>query len=150
MPIFNPIYLFVKFTAYVAWCAVGIVFLNLAFRRRFGAALIFGSIRLFMGFGFGVAIFIAGGLMYSQLYGNLSESFAGVVTYLSVYVPVRWIEWSLLEVFMNKRSRSGLGFLLGADARSRLWRAGGIFISCLADIPLIMVAGGIPFGRFMC
>ena len=33
----------------------------------------------------------------------------------------------------------------------RLWRLGGIAISCLADIPLIASLGGVvPVGRFLC
>jgi hypothetical protein len=42
-------------------------------------------------------------------------------------------------------------FFLGATKPDRLWRLGGIVISCLADIPLIISLGGvIPTGRFLC
>jgi hypothetical protein len=42
-------------------------------------------------------------------------------------------------------------FLLGERKPDRLWRLGGIVISCLADIPLVISLGGvIPTGRFLC
>ena len=48
-------------------------------------------------------------------------------------------------------SPEGAGFLVGESKPDRLWRLGGIVISCLADIPLIISLGGvIPTGRFLC
>jgi hypothetical protein len=42
-------------------------------------------------------------------------------------------------------------FLFGAARTDRLWRLGGMVISCLADIPLIIGLGGVmPTGRFLC
>ena len=74
---------------------------------------------------------------------------ANALTYLSVYVPVRWLEWSIMAALLLSPSISQ--FLFGAARPDRLWRAGGIVISCLADIPLIISLGGvIPTGRFLC
>jgi hypothetical protein len=78
-----------------------------------------------------------------------SGSGSNVLTYLAVYVPVRWFEWSILAAILIPSSFAQ--FLLGAAKPDRLWRLGGIVISCLADIPLIISLGGvIPTGRFLC
>jgi len=66
-----------------------------------------------------------------------------------VYVPVRWIEWGIMSLFLV--SPGGSRFFLGQGRADRFWRIGGIGISCLADIPLIISLGGvIPTGRFLC
>jgi hypothetical protein len=76
---------------------------------------------------------------------------AGKMTaYISVYVPVRWVEWAVISLFVFKSSRSFAGFLFGGDSTDRLWRLGGIAISCIADIPMILFLGGLPLGRFLC
>jgi hypothetical protein len=52
-------------------------------------------------------------------------------------------------------SRRGSGFfLLSANPRSNLWKLGGIAVSHLADIPIILSGSGVgdmlPVGRFLC
>jgi hypothetical protein len=54
------------------------------------------------------------------------------------------------RVVIDPRARTVRGFLLGETAWNRVWRLGGIVISCLADIPVIVDTGGLPVGRFMC
>jgi hypothetical protein len=62
---------------------------------------------------------------------------------------VRWIEWSIMAAILVPGSFGQ--FFVGAAKPDRLWRLGGIVISCLADIPLILSLGGvIPTGRFLC
>ncbi len=72
--------------------------------------------------------------------------------YFEIYAPVRWIEWSIMAVVLA-RSRTE-SFFLGGSNTSRLWRLGGIVVSHLADIPLILSAGRVtgilPVGRFLC
>ena len=43
-----------------------------------------------------------------------------VARYYEVFVPIRWLEWGVMEWLM----------------RSRLWRLGGVGVSCLADLVL--------------
>jgi hypothetical protein len=72
------------------------------------------------------------------------------IAYLAVYVPIRWLEWSVIAFFLTPGARTFGGFLLGSTARDRGWRLGGIALSCAADIPVILSVGGLPLGRFMC
>jgi len=108
-----------------------------------------------MGFGFGVIIWLSGTFVFVGINELETPSSGGmlvasVVTYLSVYVPIRWGEWGIFELALNPQPRSLNAFLLSSGMRARGWRLGGIVISCLADIPVIMSLGGLPLGRFMC
>jgi hypothetical protein len=105
-----------------------------------------GFFRLCLGFFFGVLIYLLSSALLSQL--GFSPG-SNVLTYLAVYVPVRWLEWSIMAAILVPGSFAQ--FLVGAAKPDRLWRLGGIVISCLADIPLILSLGGvIPTGRFLC
>lgn len=151
--LFDPLYLLLKFLAYAGWCYAGIGYLKVGRSPRASWAFLFGFIRFALGFGFGILIWILGTFVMIGMYevsGGESFSFAAVLTYLLVYVPVRWVEWSLLEVIMKTASSSWKMFFLGSDRRSRLWRVGGIFLSCASDIPVIFSYSGLPLGRFTC
>jgi hypothetical protein len=74
-----------------------------------------------------------------------------ILTYALVYLPVRWIEWSIMAALIVPGSFPLAHWILGTSPQDRNWRLGGIVISCLADIPLIVSLGGvIPSGRFLC
>ena len=65
-----------------------------------------------------------------------------MLTYLVVYVPVRVVEWSLMLLILRRQ---------GAVPQYAAWVTGGVVISCLADIPLgIMEGGVVPVGRPFC
>src|SRR5262252_7300667 len=109
-------------------------------------AFFLGMLRLFLGLFLGVVIYLLSSALLSHLGYGLASN---VVTYLCVYIPVRWVEWSLMAALLL--SPSIPQFLFGTAKTDRLWRVGGIAISCLADIPLILSLGGvIPTGRFLC
>ena len=139
------LYLIVKFLAYSAW-----VFFGLHKLRNEPSPLVrslfLGFFRLGLGFFFGIAIWFASSTLLSMLGYGLPQN---VLAYLAVYVPIRWLEWSIMAAILLPSSVSQ--FLLGTAQPDRLWRLGGIVISCLADIPLIISLGGvIPTGRFLC
>ncbi len=104
--------------------------------------MVFGFLRLILGVSFGIVIFLLAKLLYLDLLGDMPGK--GVFTYLAVYVPVRWVEWSIIAVGLEQSSRKLSSFLFGAHRDSRIWRAGGIAISCFADVPVIMLAGVVP------
>ena len=140
------LYILVKFLAYFGWMYVGLRVSRSASKARVAQAFFLGMLRLFLGLIFGVVIYLLSSALLSQLGYGLASN---VVTYLAVYVPVRWLEWSLMAALLLSPSISQ--FLFGAGKTDRLWRVGGIVISCLADIPLILSLGGvIPTGRFLC
>jgi hypothetical protein len=137
------LYAALKFAAYSGWCWVGLRLFDPNRPDRTQRALAFGGLRLLMGLGFGAAIFFMANAAVMIVRSQ-------PVVYLAVYVPVRWIEWGLIEALM----RPELPFLktaaLGDGAAARGWRARGILLSCLADLPIIASIGGLPLGRFMC
>ncbi len=142
------IYFAVKFAAYAVWCWYGLRLFQPARPSRIARAIGLGALRSAMGLFFGIGIWLVGSAVYSALSHLPAPS---VLTYLLVYVPVRWLEWSIIIAIICPPCRSVAGFFLGRAKEDRLWRVGGIAISCLSDIPMIISLGGIlPVGRFMC
>ena len=64
------------------------------------------------------------------------------LTYFSIYVPVRVVEWVIFHVLVSRTVQW---------PKSPAWVLGGVGVSCLADIPLgIMEGGVVPVGRPFC
>ena len=137
------VYSLIKFAAYVSWSTFGVK-LHGHTNRIFLKGLFFGVIRLFMGILFGL---VAIAFLANVVIGVAKNQPA---TYFIVYVPVRWIEWSLLGLMLDTQPASLKGFLGGSSRKSICWKLGGIVLSCLADIPVLLAVGGLPVGRFMC
>ena len=149
------LYFAAKGAAYCGWCGLGARLFRPAATSVLGLALGLGALRLLLGLLFGVGIFLGSAFAVAGLdEAGASPTLAMGLAYLGVYVPVRWIEWGLIELLLRPAARTQAGFLrafLGSvDRPGRAWRAGGIAISCLADVPLMLAAGGLPIGRFMC
>jgi hypothetical protein len=137
-----------KFLAYSAWCYFGLRALRPQNSRTLGRAIIYGLIRLSLGFFFGILIYLLSSALITSLPAGLPGN---VITYLAVYVPVRWVEWTIMAVLILPSPVQFSEWIVGTGRTDRLWRAGGIAISCLADVPLIVSLGGvIPVGRFLC
>ena len=141
-------YIALKYLAYSAWCFVGLSLLSAFSRGSLSRAFGFGLLRLSLGLMFGLFIYLVGSILYSAL---IDAPATGLLTYLAIYVPVRWVEWSILGVLLAPSGRNLGVFWMGSNTRDRLWRLGGVLISCVADVPMIIVLGGIlPVGRFLC
>jgi hypothetical protein len=137
-----------KFLAYSVWCYFGLRTFRPQSALAPGRAMIYGAIRLSLGFFFGILIYLLSSALITSLSPGLPENF---VTYLVVYVPVRWIEWTIMAILIMPGPISPSRWIVGNGRPDRLWRLGGIAISCLADIALIVSVGGvIPVGRFLC
>ncbi len=137
-----PIYLAIKFIAYAAWCVFGLRLLG--GQTSLGRGVAYGLARFFLGVFFGVAIFFIGGMLH------LEGPRHPVLMYLAIYAPVRYIEWSILAFLLLSGAKAGF-----AERKAQLWTLGGIGISHLADLPLILFTyeGAkefLPVGRFLC
>jgi hypothetical protein len=138
-------YILVKYAAYALWCCLGVRIVHSA---QFPAVLLsglgWGVLRLFMGFILGLGIQYVTQTLYSS-----DPRPNSLYIYLIAYVPVRILEWWIMMLLISIRSANR-----GAGGFRLLWRVswiiGGIFISCLADIPVFYALGGFPVGRFMC
>ena len=155
-------YAAVKLIAYVAWSALGVEILRSPppqkdstltashpniFEWKWMPAIGYGFLRLFMGLFFGVLIWLFSSMLV-PLFASMPR--VDVLTYLLIYVPVRWIEWTILAMIMARRT-SRISWLFAWSDRISRWRLGGIAISCLADIPVIAFADWVlPVGRFLC
>jgi hypothetical protein len=133
----------IKALAYMAWCGWG-ARLHGHRERLWLKGFLFGFGRLAMGAVLGLVVIF---FLVNALSTTIPNQF---LLYLAVYVPVRWFEWSVMAILLERKQVSWRNFLLGETASSQLWRLGGIAISCLADIPMMIALGGLPVGRFMC
>src|SRR5262249_14079674 len=123
------IYIILKYAAYAGWCLLGLNLFESSIKNRTIAALAIGFLRLVMGLFFGVVIWILSTSAYAIYFKILGDGFgAGVFAYLMVYVPVRWFEWAIIDLILQRRRTTLASFLVGHDGVSRKWRVGGIAI----------------------
>ena len=103
-----PVYVLGKYLAYSIWCYLGLRWLR--DKKSAGAGMAFGSVRLGLGIIFGVAIFVIGGMLHLNAPAN--SWFA----YFAVYVPVRYVEWSILAASARNAGRANLSDHRRGDA----------------------------------
>jgi hypothetical protein len=141
------LYLVPKYAAYVAWCYLGLR----KFRPRGGEeqnqAFLYGFYRFLIGFGFGALVFAAAAILGL---GNGNSNTDSIFSYIGIYFPVRWIEWTIMSVLIIPESRSFLQWVVGLHQSDRLWRLGGIGLSFLADVALVFISDGFRVGRILC
>jgi hypothetical protein len=129
------IYIVVKCFAYVSWCFVGLSVLAPRRPWRLPYATLLGVGRLALGIVVGLFIFLAALTM-----NNATRN--APLTYIAIYVPVRVVEWSIFHFLVSRRVQWPV---------STAWILGGVAVSCLADVPLGIIEGGIvPVGRPFC
>jgi hypothetical protein len=137
----------IKLLAYIWWSYKGFFFLKLHFNYPKLRAIVYGLIRLLMGLMLGMALVYMALLIVDPR--NLVLS--GIITYLLVYLPVRWLEWGLLEFIMSPKARSFDGFIFGVNKNSRRWRLGGLLLCAVMDVPIIILTKGAGLGNIaMC
>lgn len=138
-----PIYILSKYVAYSIWCYCGLRWLRE--QSSIGAGLRFGFVRLGLGILFGVGVF------FGVAFLHLDVPSHPWVLYLSIYAPVRYVEWSIIAALLSVKSGELHRI---SDSRTQWWIVGGIVVSHLADLPLVVfehgVTGFLPVGRFLC
>ena len=74
-----------------------------------------------------------------------------VAMYLSIYAPVRYVEWTILALFLQRFARA----VEVRSFKAQAWILGGIAVSHLADLPMILSSYEgtkefLPVARFLC
>jgi hypothetical protein len=129
------VYIAVKYLAYSSWCYLGLRLLSPERLHAVRTAAILGGARLGLGIVLGLFIF------FTALSMNNATRNAPL-TYFSIYVPVRIVEWTLFHLVVAGSFRGW---------RSIGWVIGGIVVSCFADLPIGMMEGVVvPVGRPFC
>jgi hypothetical protein len=141
------VYFPAKIFAYSWWCYQGIRNMQLTYTRPKLAAFLFGLLRLALG----LTLILILLFLTAAIYDEKNPFNTGLLAYLLVNLPVHWLEWSVMDVIMNRKSRALKFFIPGSSSASRYWRLGGVGINVLLDIPLIFATNGLPVGNFyMC
>src|SRR4029077_9940397 len=131
----NPgFYLLIKLIACCPWCHLGLRLFRPQQTQSVGQALRFGIIRLLLGLFFGLVIFFLAAFWGHAFGTGLPQN---ILTYLGAYVPVRWIEWTIMAALLPPGLLGAPHWFPGNGNRDRLSRLGGIVISGMADIPFI-------------
>jgi hypothetical protein len=141
--IIYPVYFLLKCLAYGVWCYYGLR----ALRNQSSiiAGISYGFVRVGLGILFGVGIWFLGNAFH------LGGSAHPWLLYVLIYVPVRYVEWSIMAALLG--AKGGDVYRI-ADAATQRWVVEGIGVSHLADLPLILLyaASGsfLPVGRILC
>ena len=133
------VYIALKLIGYSGWSWAGLAWLGKD--GRLSGALARGVGRLLIGWVTGLAVaplaLVAAGTGHVTMF------------YFLVLPVVRWLEWGIIHVTLVP-DHQGAAFVHGLSTRGRLWRAGGIVVSYLADLPFLVAEGGLPHGRIFC
>ena len=130
------VYAAAKFLAYAVWCGVAL-FLVPDRTATAAAAARFGLVRWGIGLAVGVVIFF--------VVGSISAD-AAARTYVSVYSPIRAVEWGIMAFFIR-----GDGSRPMTPGRAALWCFGGIVVSFASDfLSPDGLAGRFCVGRCLC
>lgn len=138
-----PIYILSKYVAYSIWCYWGLRWLRE--QASVGAGLRFGFVRLGLGILFGVGVFFAVALLHLDVPAH------PWTLYIAMYAPVRYVEWSIIAALLSVKSGELHRI---SDSATQWWIVGGIVVSHIADLPVILFERGVtnflPVGRFLC
>ena len=133
---YGGMYVLAKLATYSAWSWLGLRLLAPR-AANLGRAIGYGLARLAIGIVFGILVF----LFYRTDNENLFAK------YLAIYIPIRFVEWGLLAIFI----------LQVQAIQERRWRrilawiAGGILASFAADLLSPEgLAGHFCVGRCLC
>jgi hypothetical protein len=140
------LYVILKYAAYVGWCYLGLKRFCPSSDDRLSVAFRLGFYRLLIGVVFGGAIGFGLGAAASALTHGGSHVFV----YFCVYFPIRWVEWTIMSVMIIRESYYPNRWPIGLSEGDSLWRLGGIGVSFLADVPVIVAMGGFSVGRILC
>jgi len=141
------LYLFPKYILYAAWCYLGLRLFRSASESWGNDALVYGFYRLLLGFGFGFLVFLAAAALAPSDNAGRDNT---ALEYILVYLPVRWMEWTIMAAIIIPGSNSWSRWFSGLTKADRLWRVGGIAISFLGDASLFYLVKYISIGRILC
>ena len=139
------LYVFIKLACYTGWCYFAFSYLGFPVFRKKTLASILGVLRLGMGVIIGTILIVT---FVQTIYDIFNSKY---LAYFLLYPVVRVFEWGailiLLELIYRKKQKSSNKH---TPVRIMIWITGGVVISCLADIPVLLESGGIPIGRIFC
>jgi hypothetical protein len=119
----------VKLLAYCGWCRWGKAFLE---AKPGLSALKDGLLRFAIGLAFGGAVYLIASALGPESLSRLYDRMGRNAVYVSVFVPIRWVEWWIMEHVMARNP----GRLFHVTRGTLSWRAGGMLVSFATDVPL--------------
>ncbi len=121
------LYLILKFLVETLWCALGLRIFRPEGPRSAQDALKYGLFRLAIGRG---AMLLFSGSYLRQI---------PEAVLFGILVLVCWPEWSLLNELVAGRKPRAKTLVMARDSASYRWRAGGVLVSCVADLAALLL-----------
>ena len=138
LPVFA--FLLLKLLAYGGWCALGYVALAPERPSRAYRSMRLGAFRLATGFVLGWIYVGALGLGV----GGPNRLGVPIAALISGIVALRWLEWSIVGVLVERADWGPKDVLLGRDLpRAAGWRAGGVLVSFATDFATVFGVGAL-------
>jgi hypothetical protein len=131
------VYFIIKILVYSFWCARGIRIDGTA--PTVQRSIFLGLLRTAIGLLLGALVWV-----FLSTWIGTPGFFKNWVHSLLVFIPVRWLEWGLIELAIT-HSIEPNSLLFGASGKFRLWRVGGIVISYVSDAYLLFGGATLPF-----
>lgn len=133
-------FLLLKLLAYAGWCALGYLALAPERERRGLRSLRLGAFRLATGFVLGWIYVGALGLGVAG--GNRLE--VPVPALIVGIVALRWLEWSVVGVLLERADWGPTDVLLGRRLPLAVgWRAGAVLVSFATDFATVFGIGAL-------
>lgn len=133
-------FLLLKLVAYAGWCALGYLVIAPERPARAWRSLRLGAFRLATGFVLGWVYAAALGLAAPQP-TRMGVSVAALVAGIAA---LRWLEWSVVGVLLERADWSAREVLIGRDRwRALGFRAGGVLVSFATDFATVFAIGAL-------
>jgi hypothetical protein len=142
-------YLPTKLVLYAVVARFGINVFQPQLRHAWRRAILAASLRALIGLAMAIPLFVLGGALQNVHHW---ESEVGLIVwaYLLLYIPLRWIAWSLVAPVVNPAARGVRAVAIPSGGPDVMWRSTGVIASCLVDVILVAIVGTVPVGKFFC
>lgn len=121
----------ISFLCAAIWCYLGVRLFGSNKRRIALQALFFGALKLAAGFVVRFIIFYTSYGIEALVHDAQT---ARLLTYVALYLPGLWFEWSVIGALIAGSSFRPKSLLLGTGEWGPRWRAGGAAITFMVEL----------------
>jgi hypothetical protein len=143
-------YIAAKLIAYTIWAWFGLHRFQSDRPAPAWQPVAIAAARIAVGLLLAFPIYLTSTAVLESLPSGAHRASSVYLVYAVGYGLFRWLAWSAVATMVFAETRGVSAIVLGAHARDRHWRAGGVLTSFLLDVPLLAALGGPMVGKFFC